>query len=129
MTTFPKQRLQRDPSTITVQPGHMWISEHSCAQDKDGKKTHMCWPKLTDLTWLEDVKDFVSREETPTRVQFRNGKFVWHFKLACYHGGEGWWYDFDLDRSVPRVRNYRLFIPRTLQDHPDYLAHSDKNPE
>ena len=126
MPSFIKPHLPRNNDSVTVQPGHMWISDHSCASDKTGKKTHMCWPQLSDMSWLEDVKGFEERGETPRTVRYKVGKSIWYFKLACYHGDEGWWYDFDLDRSIQRVRHYRLFIPRTLQDHPDYCAPSDK---
>ena len=127
MPKFSKQKLRRNNEAVTVQPGHMWISEHSCASHKNGKKTHMCWPELTDMTWLQDVKAFESRGETPRSVRYKVGKSVWYFKLACYHGGEGWWYNFDTDRSASRARDYRLFIPRTLEDHPDYESSVEKN--
>ena len=120
MPKFLKSRLPRNDESITIQPGGMYFNYHPMASDSEGKKVLMCWPTLDNLEWLEDVKSFDERAETPTTVRYKNGKFVWFFKLACYHGGDGWWFNFDSDRSIRRAQNYRLIIPRTLQDHPDY---------
>ncbi len=128
MKKFPKPRLKRKPGVVSIQPGHMYINEHPMASDSNGKKMHMCWPKLSDLTWLEDVRDMIAKGEHPTRVQYLNGKFLWWFKLSCYHGGEGWWFEWDEESNVQRARTYRLYIPNDLQFHPDYeKENNDEN--
>ena len=56
----------------------------------------MCWPRIDeDMSWFEDVQSVLKAGDTPRYVTHQNGKFTWHFKLSCYHGGEGWWYDWD----------------------------------
>ena len=90
------------------------------ASDVTGKKMYMCWPSLKDLSWLQDVKDVLANGDTPRFVTHPNGKFTWHFKLSCYDSDEGWWYDWDSERSVDRTETYRMFIPSKLEYHPDY---------
>ena len=70
-----------------------------------------------ELHEVEDEEDLIFDENDKIRI------------LDAGHGGEGWWYDWDENRSIPRGETYRLFIPRTLENHPDYLAPSDKKAE
>ena len=112
--------MKNKSQTVRIPRGKLWIAPNSMATDSKGMKTYMCWPSIDDLTWLQDVKDVQANGDTPRFVTHPNGKFTWHFKLACYHGAEGWWYDWDADRSAPRPETYRLFIPSSIEHHPDY---------
>ena len=117
--------MKNKSKTVRIPKGCLWKSPHPFAQDATGKKTHMCWPILKDKSWMKDVKDILEAGDTPTYVTHQCGKFTWHFKLSCYHGGEGWWYEWDTERNVQRLETYRMFIPRTIQDHPNYKAKSE----
>mgnify|MGYP005632306069 FL=1 len=122
--------MKNKSQTVRIPKGCLWKASWPCAQDSTGKKMYMCWPRIgEDMSWFKDVQDVLNAGDTPRYVTHQNGKLTWHFKLSCYHGGEGWWYDWDVERSADRTKTYRLFVPRTLQDHPDYLAPSDKKLE
>ena len=119
--------MKNKSQTVRIPRGCLWKASWSCAQDSKGKKMYMCWPRIGDnMSWFKDVQDILNTGDTPRYVTHQNGKITWHFKLSCYHGGEGWWYEWDSERSMPRDETYRLIIPRTLKDHPDYKAPSDK---
>ena len=121
--------MKNKSKTVRIPCGGLWKSPYPFAEDATGKKTHMCWPTLENTSWLQEVKDIVTTGDTPTYVTHQNGKSTWHFKLSCYHGGEGWWYEWDDERSAQSPESYRMFIPSELKFHPNYLAPSDKNSE
>ena len=114
--------MKNKSQTVRIPRGCLWKAPSPMAEDSTGKKMYMCWPSLEDLSWLQDVKDVVANDGTPRYVTHQNGRFTWHFKLSCYHGGEGWWYDWDSDRSIERSETYRLFIPSDITNHPDYTG-------
>lgn len=118
--------MKNKSQTVRIPRGCLWKSPYSMASNAAGQKMHMCWPTLEDMSWLQDVKDVLANGDTPRFVTHQNGKFTWHFKLSCYHADEGWWYDWDAERSAPRTNTYRLFIPSKLEHHPNYSAPSDK---
>ena len=122
--------MKNKSQTVRIPRGCLWKAPSPMAQDASGKKTYMCWPRLEDdLSWFKDVQAVLNAGDTPRYVTHQNGKSTWHFKLSCYHGGEGWWYEWDDERSVQRAESYRMFIPSELKFHPNYLAPSDKNSE
>ena len=122
--------MKNKSQTVRIPRGCLWKAPSPMAQSASGQKMYMCWPRLEgNLSWFQDVQDVLNAGDTPRYVTHQNGKITWHFKLSCYHGDEGWWYEWDSKRSMPRTNTYRLFIPRTLKDHPDYLAPSDKKSE
>lgn len=112
--------MKNKSQTVRIPRGCLWVAPSPMAQDASGKKMYMCWPQLHDKAWFKDVQDVLNAGDTPRYVTHQNGKFTWHFKLSCYHGGDGWWYDWDSERSAPRGETYRLFIPRSIQQHPDF---------
>ena len=119
-------KMKNKSQTVRIPRGCLWKSPHAMASNASGQKMYMCWPSLKDLSWLQDVKDVQANGDTPRFVTHQNGKFTWHFRLSCYHSDEGWWYDWDSERSVQRTETYRMFIPSKLEYHPDYTVPSDK---
>ena len=113
--------MKNKSQTVRIPKGCLWKASTPMAQDSSGKKMYMCWPRITDdMSWYKDVQSVLEAGDTPRYVTYQNRKFTWHFKLSCYHGGEGWWYDWDDERSTPRGETYRMFIPRHIQHHPDF---------
>lgn len=112
---------------VTIQTGHLYTNPTAVASDSKGKKTYICWPELSNMAWLRDVKRITSKAPAPYTARYKNDNTFWYFKLSCYHGSDGWWYDFDEDECGVQEESYRLFIPSKLEFHPDYKARSDKS--
>ena len=113
--------MKNKSQTVRIPRGCLWKASSPMAQDSSGKKLYMCWPRLDkDMSWFKDVQSVLEAGDTPRYVTHQNGKFTWHFKLSCYHGAEGWWYDWDSERSAQRTETYRMFIPREMKYHPDF---------
>lgn len=112
--------MKNKSQTVRIPRGCLWKAPSPMAQDSAGKKMYMCWPQMDDTAWFKDVQSVLEAGDTPRYVTHQHGKFTWHFKLSCYHGEEGWWYDWDSERSTNRTESYRMFIPRELKYHPDF---------
>ena len=112
--------MKNKSQTVRIPRGCLWKSPTSVGQEATGRKVHLCWPTLKDLAWFEDVKSILESGGTPRYVTHPNGRLTWHFKLSCYHGDEGWWFQWDDERSARRAETYRMFIPSQLKFHPDY---------
>jgi len=113
--------MKNKSQTVRIPAGCLWKAPHSMAQDSKGKKIHMCWPLLEEKkSWFADILSVLENGDTPRYVTYDNGKSTWHFKLSCYDGGEGWWYDWDMDRNIDQDETYRLYLPRELKYHPSY---------
>lgn len=106
--------------TIRIPRGQLWKAPTSFAVDAKGTKTHLCWPRIDNPDWLKDLHDVLEAGDTPRFVTHQNGKFTWHFIRDCWHGDEGWYYQWDTERNARRAEQYRLFIPSKLEFHPDY---------
>jgi len=118
--------MKNKSQTVRIEKGNLYKNMSPLAKNSKGEKTYLCWPRLESLAWFKDVKDVLKAGDTPRWVTHQNGKFTWHWKLSCYHGDEGWWYDWDDARNTNRGERFRLFIPSKLEFHPDYEARSDK---
>ena len=113
--------MKNKSQTVRIPNNCLWKAKTPMAQDSKGKKMHMCWPLLNkSKSWFTDVQSVLENGDTPRYVTYDNGKTTWHFVLSCYHGDEGWWYDWDTERNKDLDVSYRLFIPRELKHHPDY---------
>ena len=112
--------MKNKSHTVQIPKVCLWKAPSPMAQDSSGNKLYMCWPLMDDMSWFKDVKSVLKAGDTPKYVTHQNGKLTWHFKLSCYHGEEGWWYDWDSERSAPRAETYRMYIPREIKYHPDF---------
>ena len=107
-------------NNITISTGHLYINEHPFASDAHGRKTVMCWPEDTNLSWLDQVIQVLAQGGNPNTAEYKTETAeTLHFKLSCYHGGDGWWFDLD-DTQSDQELNYRLFIPAALEFHPNH---------
>ena len=105
---------------VTIPEGALWIAESAGMIDSKGIKTRLAWPTLDNISWFDDVLRFTNAEDNPRYVVGKVDKKKLHWKLACYTE-DGWWFSHDKDRSGKVEYETRLFIPRELQFHPDYI--------
>ena len=104
---------------VRIPEGALWISDYPLSSNTKGVKTHLAWPTLDNLGWLEDVLRFAKEQSSPGYVAYEVGKQKLHWKLASYTE-DGWWFSHDNSRSSKTEFETTLFVPRELKFHPDY---------